>query len=104
MKKIYLMSFIISAFVFMPSAFALCPPDVSGTWFVKGVEVQECCSNPLDNGVHIFSDSLVVTQVGNAISASWVDSDGDHLELTGFVNGNSAYCEIEATKSGEPGC
>ena len=95
MKKIYLMSFIISAFVFMPSAFAQCPPDVSGTWYYKGVDVTECCSDPSNNGTHIKSGSFVVAQVGNEISATWINSDGDTQVLTGTVNGKSVYFKVE---------
>ena len=94
MKKIYLIALIISAFVLMPSAFAQCPPDVSGTWVFKGVKVVECCSNPNDNGTKIFSGSFVVTQTGNEISASWVNDDGFNNVLTGVVNGNSVYVKV----------
>ena len=38
-------SFILVSNLVIPSTFALCPPDVSGTWVVAGVEVVECCSD-----------------------------------------------------------
>ena len=93
-------SFILVSNLVIPSTFALCPPDVSGTWVVTGVSVEECCS---DNGGKV-KESFVVTQVGDKISASWVDKDNDSSLLTGIVNGNSVYGEVVGTESGNTGC
>ena len=88
-------SFILISNLVIPSTFAQCPPDVSGTWVVTVVEVNECCS---DHKGGKWKISFVVTQVGDKISASW-DDDGRTALLTGIVNGNSVYGEIET-----PGC
>lgn len=89
-------SFILISNLVIPSTFAQCPPDVSGTWVVTGVEVSECCS---DHEGGKFKSRFIVTQVGDKISASW-DEDGRTALLTGIVNGNSVYGEIVET----PGC
>ena len=88
-------SFILVSNLVIPSTFALCPPDVSGKWVVTSVEVSECCS---DHEGGKSKNSFVVTQVGDKISASW-DEEGRTALLTGIVNGNSVYGEIET-----PGC
>ena len=88
-------SFILVSNLVIPSTFALCPPDVSGKWVVTSVEVSECCS---DHEGGKSTNSFVVTQVGDKISASW-DEEGRTALLTGIVNGNSVYGEIET-----PGC
>ena len=93
-------SFILVSNLVIPSTFALCPPDVSGTWVVTGVEVGECCS---DKGGK-FKVSFVVTQVGDKISASWVEDTDDSNLLTGIVNGNSVYGEIVGTDLEHSGC
>lgn len=97
-------SFILVSNLVIPSTFALCPPDVSGTWVYKAVTTYVCCSNPSDNGVEIDKGRISVVQDGDKISASWVDEDGHSAVLTGVVNGNSVYCKIEGIWSGEPGC
>ena len=90
-------SFILVSNLVIPSTFAQCPPDVSGTWVVTIVEVSECCS---DHEGGQFKVSFVVTQVGDKISASWVEDTDDSNLLTGIVNGNSVYGEIVWTEIG----
>ena len=85
-------SFILVSNLVIPSTFALCPPDVSGKWVVTGVDTEDCCS---DKGGKV-KESFVVTQVGDTISASWVNGN-DSQVLTGIVNGNSVYGEIVGT-------
>lgn len=92
-------SFVLVSNLVIPSTFALCSPDVSGTWVVTGVEVVECCS---DNGGK-FTDRFIVTQVGDKISASWVVENRSTL-LTGIVNGNSVYGELVETDLDNENC
>ena len=44
-------SFILVSNLVIPSTFALCLPDVSGTWVVTGVGVNKCCE---DKGGEIY--------------------------------------------------
>ena len=97
-------SFILISNFATPSTFALCPPDVSGTWTIKGVDKTECCPDSSDNGTSNFKTSFVVMQIGDEISGSWVDGDGNSVVLTGVVNGNSVDCKIEGTNSDDPEC
>ena len=92
-------SFILVSNLVIPSTFAQCPPDVSGTWVGTVVDVTECCS---DKGGK-FTYRVVVTQVGDKISASWVRGNWSCV-LTGIVNGNSVYGEIVETDLTRPGC
>ena len=48
-------SFILVANLVIPSTFAQCLPDVSGTWVVAGVEVVECCSDDKGGNLRIAS-------------------------------------------------
>lgn len=94
---------LISTFV-ISSTFGQCPTDVSGTWVIKYAVMSECCPDPSDNGRSKEKQSIVVAQVGNEISASWVEEDGDSVVLTGVVNGNSVYYKVEGSDFCCPGC
>lgn len=94
---------LISTFV-TTSTFAQCPPDVSGTWILRSINDggDVCCNDVPDPDEPDDSViSIVVTQLGDEISAAWEDIQGDGpTVLTGIVNGNSVYFKIETTYPG----
>lgn len=97
-------SFIFIAAFVTTLTFGDCPPNVSGTWEVKTVITNACCSDSSDNGQNKGKESIEVTQDGDEISASWTDEGGDQNTLTGVVYADSVFFKVEGVNSDNPEC